>query len=115
MILDKSSRILLDALISAEPDFPLGIYSVQSALSVIPLCETDALRIIRSLCSAGLLERAHDQNGHEIGIALTQSGFCYKEVKALEARARWKERIIGFVFGVLTSVVATAILSFLVA
>lgn len=115
MIIDESSRAALDALISGEPDLPKGVYSFQSALSLIPLDEVAAHRVIRSLLSSGLLELAHDQKGNEAGVALSQRGLCYKELQKLETKARWKERIIGFVFGVLTSVVATAILSVLAA
>ena len=115
MIIDESSRAALDALISGEPDLPKGVYSFQSALSLIPLDEVAAHRVIRSLLSSGLLELARDQKGNEAGVALSQRGLCYKELQNLETKARWKARIIGFVFGVLTSVVATAILSVLAA
>lgn len=115
MIIDESSRAALDALISGKPDLPKGVYSFQAALSLIPLDEVAAQRVIRSLLSSGLLELAHDQRGNEAGVALSQRGLCYKELQKLESKARWKERVIGFAFGVLTSVVATAILSFLVA
>ena len=114
-MIDKSSRAALDALIAGEPDRPQGVYSFQTALSLIPLDDVDAHRVIRSLLSSGLLDLAHDQKGNEAGVALSQRGFCYKELQKLESKARWKERIIGFVFGVLTSVAATSILSFLVA
>lgn len=114
-MIDKSSRAALDALIAGEPDRPLGVYSIQAALSLIPLDEVDAHRVIRSLLSSGLLDQAYDQKGNEAGVALSQRGLCYKELKALETKARWKERIIGFISGVLTSVVATAILAILAA
>lgn len=69
MIIDESSLTALDALISGEPDLPKGVYSFQAALSLVPLDEVAAHRVIRSLLSSGLLELAHDQKENESGVA----------------------------------------------
>ena len=45
---------------------------------------------------------------------LTHTGLHYKEFRQLAARERWKERIIGFISGVLVSVVGGLILAWLV-
>lgn len=41
---------------------------------------------------------------------LTHEGIHYKELKQLESLERWKERLLGFVFGVLSTLVTSFIL-----
>lgn len=45
---------------------------------------------------------------------LTHEGMHYKEIRYLEARERWIERIIGFISGVLVSVLGGVILALIV-
>lgn len=50
----------------------------------------------------------------KIAFHLTHLGLHYKEFKFIETRDRWKERIVGFVSGVLVTVFGGLILEWLI-
>ena len=57
-------------------------------------------------------------NGSSSNLRITMTpilrlAFHYKEFNQLEAKERWKERLYGFVSGILVSVLASLIISWL--
>ena len=114
MILDRESRKMLDLLISSEPDLPRRTFSYERICELSGKDPDDMFPIIKKLVSSGLAETGYavtpSGKQHDRGIALSQDGRKYKEIGRLVRREQWKERIVGFVFGVLTSVAASLII-----
>lgn len=78
--------------------------------------KTDICEAIKFLNEKGLVEYRvlRFKNGElKIAFHLTHEGLHFKELKSLEVRERWKERIFGFLSGVLVTVVAGLILAWL--
>lgn len=75
------------------------------------------LAAVKYLSENGFIEyrRLHAKH-RDINLAfrLTHTGLHYKEFRHLATRERWTERIIGFVSGVLVSIVGGLILATLV-
>ena len=113
MLIDKDTRKLLKLLNNSEPDFSRGIFSFEHILEISKMDEAKLSPIVKELEKQGLAEYAAYSSGMKIGIALTQRGKKYKELQRLESRERWKERIIGFVSGVLATVLSGLILELL--
>lgn len=111
MFLDKESRKMLDNLISGTPDYPRGTYSYDYICETFSVDEDDMFRIIEGLEEKNLVEYARWSSGPSMGVALTQAGKAYKELRRLEAPERWKERIIGFLAGVASAVLVAFIIS----
>lgn len=55
-----------------------------------------------------------DHTGAIVEASLSTMGKNYRELRGMEQRERWKERGIGFLFGVLSSAVAALLLHFTV-
>lgn len=73
----------------------------------------DVRAAVAYLAQKGLVEyRSLNSRAGPIKIAfhLTHPGLHYKEIKSLENRERWKERLFGFASGILVSVVGSLIL-----
>ena len=110
MILDRESKTMLDNLISGEPDYARGTFSYEYICEQFHMDSDDVLRIAKELEKKGLVEYARWSSGPSMGVLLTQAGKAYREINRLESKERWKERIIGFTFGVLSAVSIAVIL-----
>ncbi len=124
MILDEQSRAMLDLMIQSEPDGCHRSFSFPHLRSLSHWTEEEVSSVISSLVGKGLASYAYTEqecfhDGHvsknqEIaGACLTQDGRKYKELMHLERIERWKERLFGFVSGVLVTVFGGVILSLL--
>ena len=102
---------MLDNLISGTPDYPRGTFSYGHICEAFKIGEDDMFRIVKGLEEKKLVEYARWSKGPSMGVALTQAGKAYKELRSLEARERWKERLLGFLFGVASSVLIAFIVS----
>lgn len=102
---------MLDNLISGTPDYPRGTYSYDHICEAFKIDEDDMFRIVKGLEEKKLVEYARWSSGPSMGVALTQAGKTYKELRFLAARERWKERLLGFLFGVASSVLIAFIVS----
>ena len=98
MRIDKESRKFLDRLIALEPDYARGVYTYQHMTDSLSVDEVDMFRIIKNLENKLLVEYA-TMNGVDFGVALTQDGKTHKELRRLDARERWLERLWGFLTG----------------
>ena len=78
------------------------------------LSEDDLDTMLCILEDKGLISvvRADYPDSFGIGqLYITAKGYDYHPQKVLRSTERWKERFFGFVFGVLTTVVATVMVS----
>ena len=78
--------------------------------------KTDICEAIKFLNKKGLVEYRvlRFKNGElKIAFHLTHEGLHFKELKSLEVRERWKERIIGFGSGVLVAVIGDILLNWI--
>lgn len=108
-MLDKKSKIFLDFLEKRpskhfiyyeEPEYPEELGD-----------NDDLFALIRHLEKNGYVEIITTSSGLHIGVRLSHKGASRKEIRRLETRERWKERIWGFVSGVLITILAQFILS----
>lgn len=106
MYLDKESRKMLDNMIAGTPDYPRGTYSYDYICETFGLDEDDMFRIVKGLEEKKLVEYARWSSGGSMGVLLTQSGKAYKEIRRLETADRWKERLWGFITGVILTALA---------
>lgn len=96
----------------SEADIPF-----QSLVDAVQVPPCDVLAAVKYLEENNLIEyrRLHTkQSAINLAFRLTHTGLHYKELRYLAARERWMERIIGFISGVLVSVVGGLILAWLV-
>lgn len=78
--------------------------------------EADVREAIKFLNKMGFVEyRVLRFKTGELKIAfhLTHEGLHFKELNSLETRERWKERIIGFISGVLVTVIGGLLLNWI--
>lgn len=99
MFLDKASKRLLDKLIAGTPDFSAEVFTYECVEALGGIPQASMFKILRGLESRGLVEYSRWDTGSDIGVALTQQGVAYKELRRLEAWERWKERLMGFFTG----------------
>ena len=111
MFLDKESKAMLDRLIAGTPDYPRGTYSYDYICETFSIDEDDMFRIVKGLEEKKLVEYVRWKSGPSMGVAITQAGKAYKELRRLEAIERWKERIVGFLAGVASAVLVAFIIS----
>ena len=104
MFIDSESSEFLDCLISGRPDYGRGVFSYDYLSELLGMADDDVIRICKALAKQGLVEFARYSTGADMGVALTQKGKTYKELQRLETKERWKERLYGFVSGVLITV-----------
>lgn len=75
--------------------------------------ESDVREAVKFLNKKGFVEYRvlRFKNGElKIAFHLTHEGLHFKELKSLEVKERWKERIFGFISGVLLTVASSLIL-----
>ena len=109
MLIDKVSREMLDLLLVSEPDCPHRSFSYEYLCELSGLDEDRVFPIVKGLVEKGLAEPAYRSSSagrRDAGIALTQSGIKYRELRSLERRERWKERAYGFFSGVLLTLLS---------
>ena len=90
--------------------------SFQALVDAVQAPPADVLAAVKHLSENGLVEyrRLNTKHGFiNLSFRLTHTGLHYKEIRHLAARERWVERIIGFLSGVLVTVVGGLILSYL--
>ena len=90
--------------------------SIDQLTDMVNAGADDVKSAISYLEKKGLVEyrNLHCKSGSaKIAFHLTHTGLHYKEIKALDSRERLKERIFGFLSGVLVTVVGGLILAWL--
>lgn len=113
MLIDKESREMLDLLIVSEPDCPRRSFSYDRICELSGLDEERMFPVVNGLVEKGLAEPAYRVSSagrRAAGIALTQSGIKYRELRRLERVERWKERAYGFISGVLLTALSGVII-----
>ena len=102
MILSKDTRKVIDILLTYDEDLPNRFYSVRFLETKIkaPIRVVDVLEDMDNL---GLLRWGDKQH---TDFRILESARSYKEIQRLEKWERWKERLIGFVSGVVLTVIA---------
>ena len=125
MVLDAQSKEILDIMICSEPDGAHRSFSYPYLQSLSRWSEEEVSSIVNSLVEKRLADYAYTERerfryGHvdhfqeNTGVRLTQDGRKYKELIHLERLEQWKERLFGFVSGVLVTVLSGVIISLLV-
>lgn len=105
MKLSKDTKRVISVLNSTDPDLPNGFYDVNkiSAHHSIKDIPGDAVR--------GILETMERQGfvvfdpKHRIAVRKLELCRSYKEIDRLESADKWKERVCGFVFGIVSTVI----------
>lgn len=98
MKLTKSCELVLDEIKKLKPDNNGIYYTVRY---VAENAELDMrydvfLGILRTLANENFIFWGnHDQSA----FALNEAGRSYEELKMLDSRERWQERVYGFLFG----------------
>lgn len=110
MVLTKDMRKLLDFLIDTKPDYLGGFYTIKNVIKNYELNDFDTIRILRQLRECGAIS---PMCGNEDKFFITEYGMKYKEIKIMLAKEKWKERIIGFVSGVVLTLFAWALAYFI--
>ena len=102
MILSRNTRIVLNTLLTYEEDMVNRFYSVSLLESKIrkPIRVVDVLNDLNEM---GLLRWGDKQH---TAFRISERARSYKEIQRLEKWERWKERLIGFVSGVVLAVIA---------
>lgn len=102
MILSKDTRKVIDILLTYDEDLPNHFYSVRFLETKIkaPVRVVDVLEDMDNL---GLLRWGDKQH---TAFRISERARSYKEIQRLEKWERWKERLIGFVSGVVLTVIA---------
>lgn len=110
-MLTQNSEILLDILIATEPHMG-RFYLVENLNNEVKnIFDLSTLRgILDTLAKQDAIIWSDKERS---AFSLTETGKEYKQLRALENIAKWKERAIGFVIGVLTGVSITFITSLL--
>lgn len=110
MKLSRDCKKVLDTVKNLKPNNGIRFYTNEyvfqsSDLGLTPQEFTGVLDILEEAHAIKWGDQQHT------AFALTEQGRSYKEIDRLEALDRWKERIYGFICGVLASVVTAFILS----
>ena len=105
MKLPKDMWIVIDTLLTYDEDLLNRWYSVLLLESKI----TKPIRVVDVLQQLSELNLVQWGDKQRTAFRLLTFGRSYKEVQRLESRERWKERLIGFVFGIVTSGIAAAL------
>lgn len=101
MKLTKNCKAVLDAVIELEPNNNARFYTVDYVLSAKPelnMSRATFLGVLETLSEANAIKWGDRQH---TGFALNEKGKEYKQIDRLEAKERWKERMIGFIVGIL--------------
>lgn len=107
MFIDQESKDMIDLLINNKPDGVRKSFSYDYICELSGMNEDNMFPVVKNLVASGYAEHAYSNSKTfgrvDRGIALTQRGLKYKEYQKLESGARWKERIFGFIAGVVTT------------
>lgn len=104
MKLTKDCKIVLDTIIENKPDLQDRFYTRDFILNQPAVRHMDVnvyLATLDRLVELRTIEYA--DNLHTV-LRVKGNGMFYKEIQALETKEKWKERIWGFVCGVLTGI-----------
>lgn len=101
--LTKDMKHVLAAIQCAVPDLQGRFYTVSQISESIDIDIVDYLAIIDALESMGLIKYADAQ---ESCFSLCEYGRNYKEVRMLESKERWIERLWGFLTGIALTALA---------
>lgn len=102
MILSKSTRVVIDELLTYDEDLPNRFYSVRKLEGRVK-ADIRVVDVLNDLDVQGLLEWGDKQHS---AFRITERARSYKELQRLEGWERWKERLIGFGSGVILTVIA---------
>lgn len=117
-MLDKLSRQILDYMTSEKNkhntdffDFDEDLDKMASALN----SDSETIRAaIRYLEDNNFVKYAYSNPGHYVlRFYLDHNGLHYKEFAHLENRERWKERLWGFISGILSTLLVTWLIGLL--
>lgn len=116
-MLDKLCKTILQHM-NAQPQPSDTYYNFGEDLDEIAeaiASDSESVRsAVRYLREQGFIKFAYYNNSDVAArFYLDHKGLHYEEFKRLEAKERWKERLYGFVSGVLVSVLASLIISWL--
>ena len=127
IMLDKLSKRILNFTVNTANDTSC-FFSINSEfdseakttfhslVEAVKATESDVLEAVKFLNKNDLVEyRVLRSKTGELKIAfhLTHEGMHFKELKALKTRERWKERILGFISGILVSVIGSLLLTWI--
>ena len=115
--MDKTAKKVLEYITGQGAEYFGAIADIylQEMASDIGIGKTELAAALMYLQNKNCIEFFQAYGAKENNaFRLTHEGMHYKEIRYLEARERWIERIIGFVSGVLVSVLGGLILSWLV-
>lgn len=107
MILTDNMKRLIDTLNTYEPDLSNGFYSVKVLQSKLGFT---AQFVLESLANDGLIRWGDKQH---TGFWLLERARNYKNIEKLERIERWKERLLGFLFGAVTGVLTCVLTAWL--
>lgn len=110
MKLTKNCKMILDTVIAIEPNSGIRFYTNDYVFRSLPdssLTEETFVGLLDELEELKAIKWADAQH---TGFSMTGIGLEYKEIDRLEKAERWKERIFGFVSGILVTVLATLII-----
>lgn len=113
MKLTKKCKLVIDTINSNPCDLQNRFYTVDYIYSKIPYHSMHYEEVIATLETAAderLICFADEQHSC---VRILEKGMDYKEYRRLELSEQWKERIIGFVSGVLLAVLAWALSTFI--
>lgn len=111
-MLDKLSKQILDYMANEKSkhntqffDFDEDMDKIASALN----SDSESIRAaIRYLKDNDFIEYVYSNPGHHaLSFYLDHNGLHYKEFAHLENRERWKERLWGFISGILSTLLIT--------
>lgn len=102
VILSKNQKAVLDYCIKNKYDLQGRFYTLNHLAGHIkPLAYDDVFEVCSSLVEKKLLMWGDNQH---TAIRLTSDGRDYKELHHLESREVWKNRIWGFITGIVSGV-----------
>lgn len=110
---EKVLRRIIKMIDSQDSDCLVQPKGFEKAFSFLSPPELD--RVLRILRDKGLISITYADFPDSFNIytlSVTPKGFDFFPQKSLTTQEKWKERIIGFVFGVATSVLGGIILEF---
>lgn len=119
MIITKESKALLDILIGMESSREDGGVTFEQIMKDSGLDASTTRRLTTDLVEGRLADYIQNivlapgspaSRSKPIGITLTQRGFRYREIDHREKAERWKDRLVGFAFGVATPLLVELIL-----
>lgn len=113
MTLTKNCRYVLDQLIAHPPERTSDKYNMILWANCIDETRMDFATyagVLETLADGNLIDWVDHKHGDFI---LKESGRNYKEIRGIERRVSWRNRLIGFVAGIASSVIIELVIQFI--